>query len=230
MNNQSKTIAKVGSAVVLLMSITSACGDSKEDDVNYSRPVYPEIPLPAETIEATEPPVILTKPQIPDHNYDERRGDTYYYIAAVSEEDKKKGLATGQVIAYQYLGTNSSGEHILANLRNNGTVSHRARCIKPCRIIDTDYGGKIAYSSISIIGSAFDDAFRGKLQIAEWAKNEATRPSPSAKTMPAVFSEADLEALTVETPSKEDVKNPPSHAPATKTNDVEAEPITPATD
>ena len=230
MNNQSKTIARVGSAVVLIMSITSACGSSKEDEESYSRPLYPEVPLPAETIDPTEQPVILTEPQIPDHNYGERRGDTYYYIAAVSEEDKKRGLATGQVIAYQYLGTNSSGEHILANLRTNGTVSHRARCNKPCRIIDTDNGDKIAYSPISIIGSAFDDAFRGKLRIAQWAKNEATQSSPSATATPEVFSEADLEAFSTDTPPNEDNKNPPSHAHPTKTNEVEAEPIAPVTD
>src|SRR3546814_5305276 len=34
-------------------------------------------------------------PSVPDHTYDEKRGWTYYYVAAVSDEDRKKGRAAG---------------------------------------------------------------------------------------------------------------------------------------
>jgi hypothetical protein len=58
-------------------------------------------------------------------------------------------------------------------------VNFRAKCSVPCKIIDTDDGGNIAYSTSSIIGGAFQDAFRGKLRIANWAKNEVVTPLPS---------------------------------------------------
>src|SRR3546814_19462616 len=75
-------------------------------------------------------------PSVPDHNYDEKRGWTYYYVAAVSDEDRKKGRAAGSVVAYQYLGKNEEGQHVLASMNTNGTVSHRASCASPFRTLD----------------------------------------------------------------------------------------------
>src|SRR3546814_18869534 len=83
-------------------------------------------------------------PSVPDHNYDEKRGWTYYYVAAVSDEDRKKGRAAGSVVAYKYLGKNEEGQHVLASMNTNGTVSHRAYCASTFRIIDMSYGGKLA--------------------------------------------------------------------------------------
>src|SRR3546814_16608607 len=90
---------------------------------------------------ADEPIAIDAAPVLPDHNYDEKRGWTYYYVAAISEEDRKKGRAAGAVVAYQYLGLNDDGRHVLANMNPNGTVNHEASCASPCRIIDLSYGG-----------------------------------------------------------------------------------------
>src|SRR3546814_6159213 len=75
---------------------------------------------------ADEPIAIDAAPVLPDHNYDEKRGWTYYYVAAISEEDRKKGRAAGAVVAYEYLGLNEDGRHVLANMNPNGKDNHVA--------------------------------------------------------------------------------------------------------
>lgn len=120
--------------------------------------------------------------QVRDHNYDDHRGWDYYYIGALSEEDRKKGRATGKVSTFQYLGKNSDNEFVLASMNDDGSVAYKAKCSRSCKVIDTSYGGKIAYAPQSLIGAAFQDAFRGKLQVADWAKDEVVKPAPRAST------------------------------------------------
>jgi hypothetical protein len=161
-------------------SLVSACDDSTSRDDSYS------------TVEAATPsaPVVKTpealpdRPPLPDHNYDERRGWNYYYVAAISDEDRAKGRAAGEVLVYQYLGLNDDGHHVLASMRTNGTVSHTASCSSPCRIIDFSYGGNSAYTPQSIIGAAFQDAMRGKLRVADWANDDRVEPVPSTAPAP----------------------------------------------
>lgn len=155
----------------LVLTMTSGCDNTSEQPVVPFPKSVPETPVSRATSNATPSDVSpITTPseaQLPDHNYDEREGSTYYYIAVVSEEDRKRGRAVGNVSSFQYFGQNSKGEHIIASIRMNGTIAYRAKCSASCRIIDTDDGEKIAYSSRSIIGGAFQDAFRGKLRITE---------------------------------------------------------------
>ena len=83
------------------------------------------------------------------------------------------------MVAYQYLGRDEEGRHVLALMNPNGTVRTEAACATPCRIIDVSDGRKIPYSTRSIIGAAFEDAFRGKLKVADWAKDEIVEPVPA---------------------------------------------------
>src|SRR4051794_4948791 len=46
----------------------------------------------------------LAPPEPPPHRYDFKEGLTYGYISAVSEEDRKKGKATGDVVTFTYQG------------------------------------------------------------------------------------------------------------------------------
>lgn len=163
---------------VVLTTAGAACNDTSKASDNDLWPQLPETPT-INTVAPAGLPARPPEPQLPDHNYDERRGWTYYYIAAVSEEDQKRGRAVGTVYGFQYLGRNADGEHIIASINTNGTVSSRYKCSPACRIIDADDGEKIAYSTRSIIGAAFQDAFRGKLRVAEWAKYEVA-PAPAA--------------------------------------------------
>lgn len=171
---QSRSIA----FALAIIPALCGCGNDGDDSSGYA-----EIPPPVFAAPEASPTSSITlpsNPSLPDHNYDERRGSTYYYIAAVSEEDRKRGRAVGSVLAFQYWGQNADGEHILAGLRANGTVDFFAWCRSSCRIIDTDGGGKIAYSPTSIIGAAFEDAFRGKLRVVDRVQAEpasAQRPA-----------------------------------------------------
>jgi len=119
-------------------------------------------------------------PTLPKHNYDERRGFTYYYISALSDEDRTQGKAVGEVMGFQYVGQNAQSQYVLAAVQPNGAIRYRAKCSDPCRIIDTSYDAEIPYSPASVIGAAFEDAFGGKLEIAAWAKEEAAQAAQTA--------------------------------------------------
>lgn len=175
-------------AATLSASLLSACNNAPESDAGSSDADTVVAPVtPAEGAATSE-----AAPALPDHNYDEKRGWTYYYVAAISEEDRKKGRAAGAVVAFQYLGLNDDGRHVLANMNSNGSVNHEASCASPCRIIDLSYGGNMAYSPESIIGAAFEDAIRGKLKVADWARDEVVQPMapPAATPAPAAADPA----------------------------------------
>lgn len=191
---------------ILLPLVLAACGDS---------PPKPEIALSSEyalpTIEPSPGPAPIV-PQAPDHRYDERDGWTYYYIAALSDEDRKLGRAAAGVSAFQYLGQNSEGEHILASLNDDGTVSYRAKCAAVCKIIATDYGRKIAFSPDSLIGAAFSDAFNGKLKIADWARDQIVPVSAPPPKPTAELETPPLTNLTDTRSESEQIETPPPAA------------------
>lgn len=154
----------------------TACGERANSEAENSAPYVATNAAPEPVIQS-EPDA--APPLVPDHNYDERRGPNYYYVAAVSEEDERKGRAVGDVVVYQYLGKNSAGQHVLASMNSRGLVNYEASCSVPCRIIDTSDGQSIAFSPRSIIGAAFEDAFRGKLRVAERVRTEKDAQVPS---------------------------------------------------
>src|SRR3546814_14925712 len=91
-------------SAALSASLLSACDSASESDErssNADTAVAPAMP-------ADEPIAIDAAPVLPDHNYDEKRGWTYYYVAAIPEEDRTKGRAAGAVVANQYLGERES--------------------------------------------------------------------------------------------------------------------------
>ena len=201
--------ARIG--VAITAAALSACsGASDEGD-------GPSAPTPTFATETLPPAGVEVKaasspPPMPRHNYDERDGSNYFYVAAVSEEDRKKGIAAGNVIVFQYLGLDDDGKHVLASIDTDGSIMNRARCASPCRIIQRDYGKPIAYSPGSIIGAAFEDAFRGKLRVADWviemtkARYESAKPTAPAATVIAepVNDQPDTEIA----PDKDELSNP----------------------
>ena len=98
-------------------------------------------------------------------HYASREGDKYYYVSAVSEEDKKKGIAVGDVVITRNLGR-VDGKQTLAWIKEDGTVESVSTCSHPCKIIkEVDANGGnlrlIPYNEESIIGMAFADSFNG---------------------------------------------------------------------
>lgn len=163
--------------VLVAAAMTAGCGsgtsqpsplpsyDAQADAVDAAGDAGADPGLTAEPIPVSAPS--------PPHFYDEQDGLVYSYIAAVSEEDRKKGKAAGDVVSYAYVGIRN-GKHVLARVGNAGRILGYSSCAKPCRIITLDDGERLAYNSDSIIGAAFADALAGRLEIAE----EERRPSP----------------------------------------------------
>lgn len=108
----------------------------------------------------------------PPHNYSDREGSTYHYVAGVSEEEAKTGKATGDVASYRYEGKDDNGAHIVFGY---GT---RYTCSVPCKIIKTSDGRRLAYNEGSIIGAVFQDAMRGYLKVAPKPKPQPVKQEP----------------------------------------------------
>ena len=113
------------------------------------------------------------------HNYVEREGGAYYYVTAVSEEDKKKGVGTGAVIGFRFSGISKDGIYYLEQLSDNGRNVSSYSCSKPCVIIKQQSGGRIAFNPDSVIGSAFVDALSGQLEIDKRSKISAKAQASS---------------------------------------------------
>jgi hypothetical protein len=120
----------------------------------------------AEPIATTTSNTASTTPRaVPTHNWEFKEGDVYGYIAAVSEEDRKRGKAAGDVIMYRYAGIQNGAYH-LELVRDDGTIESTAACVRPCVAIKVYSGAgmqRIAYNPSSIIGAAFEDAMNGRL-------------------------------------------------------------------
>lgn len=147
---------------------------------------------PKEKIESSDKPPTsnsLADLQASHHNYAERDGDLYMYITAVSDEEKAKGRATGDVLIYRYQGREGR-VHILNQVDDGGDLVARLECTEPCRIIKMKVGSEISripHNSDSVVGSAFDDAINGNLEPAKPTKKaQVTEGTPSG-TIPAAF-------------------------------------------
>ncbi|MBM0169683.1 hypothetical protein [Altererythrobacter sp. C41] len=165
---------------LMAVALIAGCGDAEDRDGDYERSTDPVIPAPAIAPEPTASPVHYEPPR-PSHNYDERDGVFYSYIAAVSEEDRKAGKVAGDVVTFAYLGERD-GRHILARVMPNGTITGRSSCRSPCRVITYEDGTQVGYNEGSIIGAAFADALNGELEIARLVR---PTPLPPAELPPS---------------------------------------------
>src|SRR3546814_6793070 len=102
--------AKLACAAAAIASLAAGCSKAADNNSQNPSAADPTMETAPASLDAESAPTDAS-PSVPDHNYDEKRGWTYYYVAAVSDEDRKKGRAAGSVVAYQYLGTNEEGQH-----------------------------------------------------------------------------------------------------------------------
>lgn len=180
-------VAKSISILVLICSSTLvACsqGRDREDARRGSDALANDLaglqgsqPTPSATLPAAPPPQ-------PTHNYEEVQGETYYYVAALSDADREAGKAAPQVLGFRYLGQNPRGEHIIVRVLDSGYPASHAYCSNPCRIIRYENGSRVAFTTNSIIGAAFDDAINGRLVIA--GASARRQPAPSIQQAPPV--------------------------------------------
>ena len=123
---------------------------------------------------STEDDYVPPAPPAPTPNYSDKEGHTYFYVAAVSEEERKRGQASGRVNDYQYGGKDDSGAHIVYAPGITYT------CAVPCKIIKASNGSRLAYNEGSIIGAVFQDAMRGFLKPVP----KAPKPRPIVEEPP----------------------------------------------
>ena len=117
----------------------------------------------------------------PTHLYEFNDGDKYGYIAAVSEEEEKRGKAAGDVVLFVYRG--HDGEtYKIDTVSPSGAVQADYECKRPCAVLkEYTYQGAeyIGFTPNSLIGAAFTDAFNGFL---------VPSPLPKPSFTPAVNS------------------------------------------
>ncbi len=161
-----------GLALSFMLALV-ACSDADEniEPIVYEAPAAP-VATSSQPAEPTGPPVYQTPTS--DPYFDDRDGIFYSYVAAVSDEDRQKGMRAGNVVTFAYLGI-QDGKHVLAQVTPEGRVLSQARCREPCKVITRSDGGQLGYDKGSIIGAAFADAIAGYLEIAEI--NTPPRPS-----------------------------------------------------
>ena len=173
-----------------LMLLAAACG-GRSGETSQDDPA-PEPAAYAEEAAAEPAPTHIPAPAraLASHNYDSKDGLVYSYIAAVSEEDRKKGKAAGDVVSFAYLGRRD-GKYVLAQIGVNDSILGYSSCPRPCRVITYGDGSKVGYTEDSIIGSAFADAIAGRLVQAEEVAPEPPKPAPRPHTQPAAMEQDD---------------------------------------
>jgi hypothetical protein len=134
--------------------------------------------------------------------YESREGNSYLYVAAVSEEERKRGKSAGDVVIFQYLGMRD-GVHRLASLDDAGARIALSECASPCKVIKrTMRSGavdRLGFNPESIIGSAFLDAINGHLKAVPDPPPAAASSEKEAlamATIPAPFHGEWTEDLT----------------------------------
>ena len=151
-------------------------------------------PPEPENVPTPEPPASPAT-QAATHNYNYVEDRTYGYFSQVSDEDRKKGRAVGDVMLYRYTGSRQ-GKYYLTSVNEQGQHYAWSECANPCKAIRHYSGGQtqmIPYSPGSVIGSAFEDAINGRLK--KW-----TPPPPPKPISPPVEEPVETENTTVTLP------------------------------
>lgn len=147
---------------LLALSVTLAGCSASADSDALSNMVVEN--LTAENLVLENTLADVEAPARPEPRYIEKDGDTYLYVAAVSEEEQKKGRAAGAIFGFRYLGK-VDGMYRLAGPDGSSAIHE---CSQPCRVIKTRLASGIVtrteFTPSSIIGAAFTDAFNGFLK------------------------------------------------------------------
>lgn len=165
--------------------------DSDQPPPIIATPVDPV--MSADNLVGTPAPVPEPKPVMEQAAPPERprwdfiEGQEYGYLGAVSEEDRKRGVAAGTVHLFRYAGE-EDGKHVLISLSDNGTPYARSYCSSPCVAIKMVFNDgsvrRIAYDTSSVIGAAFEDATAGRLKAYVSPRQARRTPEPAPEPGP----------------------------------------------
>lgn len=102
----------------------------------------------------------------PVANYDQKEGNNYLYIGALSDADQEAGKKAPDVSTFRYAGE-KDGVHTLQSINGDDTVAGTIACTNPCKIVTLKFGEeteRVGYGPDSVMGVALQDAFNGHLQ------------------------------------------------------------------
>ncbi len=140
------------------------------------------------------------EPVISLHRYAFKEGELYGYIAAISEEERKRGKAAEDVIMYRYRGFQDAVDRLEA-LDSSGRIIAYNECSRPCVAIKYNSYGRVervAFNPRSVIGAAFEDAANGRLI--------AVRPPPPPKpTTETTYEPQEYQAAPEDTTTDEQI-------------------------
>lgn len=148
---------------------------SKGDPSNVTAAPVTEMNVMGDNIASVALPTLQT----PTPHYQDYEGDRYFYITAVSDEDKTKGKAVGTVVQYRYLGE-LGGRLTLQQVTEAGYAIGRLECSRDCRIMKFTVGGSVSrvpFDTSSIAGAAMEDAINGFLQPSKRTPIAAVSPT-----------------------------------------------------
>ena len=101
-----------------------------------------------------------------DHNYTDKDGLVYEYVAAISNKEEDDGDTSGDVVSIRYLGQKDG----LFSIAVDEEPDVRITCTDPCVIMksmtsDGTVVSRDVFTPDSVSGAAFEDAFDGKLEV-----------------------------------------------------------------
>ncbi len=106
-------------------------------------------------------------PQGPTPEYAQKDGDTYMYVGAVTDEEKKQG-EIAPVVSFRNLGLRGEVQR-LERVGDNGVGIGTFECSAPCRVAKrTDLYGNITRQAVeptTILAAAFRDAANGLMEV-----------------------------------------------------------------
>lgn len=162
-------------------------------------------PPVAPIVSATPSPIsdpLTIPPPAPAHFYDAVEGSTYFYAAAVSEDERKSGKRAPDMLAFRYLGRDEDGKDRVQRVIR-GTGQWVSTCARPCKVIHSSDGGMIAFDTGSIIGAVFSDAKNGFLK--RYRPPQPPAPIPASPSSDSDYQYYDSEGNVVDaSPPRDD--------------------------
>lgn len=116
--------------------------------------------------------------------YAQKDGDTYMYVGAVTDEEKKQGKVA-PVVSFRNLGLRGEVQR-LQIVGDNGLSVGTVECSAPCRVAkNSDLYGNITRQAVeptSILAAAFRDAANGLMEVATslnaLERDNVSQPNP----------------------------------------------------
>lgn len=174
-------------ALITGLVVYSCTSNDKGSTAPPPAPAY-VTPSPFAPSPTQAPVPVLAEPPTPKttRRYDSAEGFTYYYSAAVTEDESKTGKVAPDMVAFWYLGRDFEGRDQIQRASADGS-GRIANCARPCKVIHYSDGTVVGFDERSIIGAAFSDAQLGFLK-----KKPPPRPQSEPQPKPWTDYQSDI--------------------------------------